>query len=132
MLNKKKEMDDKAIDQVLCQVLDCCQEIQRLIEHFGDNPTIFIQTHEYVCAVIGQCMFLRDLVRFSLPNEWRQYHQGFIWNRTLRVCNACAHPIRKKLDLNHLWFFIKIDVLTLSTYCQEFLTQKEQERMRGG
>ena len=43
------------------------QNIQQLIEYFGDNPTIFVQTNAYICAVIGQCMFLRDLVRFSLP-----------------------------------------------------------------
>ncbi|AOM34914.1 MULTISPECIES: hypothetical protein [Enterococcus] len=54
-------MNSDKTNQTLREIVACCQNIQQLIEYFGDNPTIFAQTNEYMCAVIGQCMFLGGL-----------------------------------------------------------------------
>jgi len=112
-------------NQTLREIVACCQNIQQLIEYFGDNPTIFVQTNEYICAVIGQCMFLRDLVRFSLPYQWKQNHQEEVWIRVVRICNMCAHPYKNRLNLFRLWFFVKCDIPVLVAFCQKFLAQEK-------
>ncbi|OTN86623.1 hypothetical protein [Enterococcus faecium] len=117
-------MVSRNVRNALRQVMNCCKKFQQIIVYFGDNPTIFFQTNEYICAVIGQCMYLRELVRFVLPNSWKKVHQEIIWTRTICMCNKCAHP--NQLNLYHLWLFIKSDIPVLYLFCQEYLEAEKK------
>ena len=66
---------------------------------------------------------LRDLVRFSLPYQWKQDHQEVIWIRIVRICNMCAHPYKNRLNLFD-YVFTKCDIPVLVAFVKVLAQEK--------
>ncbi|WP_086338529.1 HepT-like ribonuclease domain-containing protein [Enterococcus sp. 5B3_DIV0040] len=110
------------------EVIGCCQEIQRTIERFGDNPLLFQEDEDYQRSVRMCCIEIGEIFAYRLSDSFRYSLTECNWQQIIRMRHYLVHKEnRRGYRRMDIWRFIHQDVPDLQKALEEKM-RKEGER----
>ena len=108
-------MVDNRNADVLRRIISYCNEIDKTIQRFGEDYTVFAQDSVYKNAT-ALCVLQIGELTAHLTNDFKQTYTEIPWMQIKALRNVVAHSYGK-IDAESLWETITIDIPKLKEYC---------------
>lgn len=110
-----KKADRKAIEKILYY----CDKIERHIEYFGDDESLFLENEHYQDACALVIIQIGEYVS-RLSDEFRNEYSLIPWNEIKSMRNLHAHNYESVMH-DIVWVTMKRDIPELKDYLQSIL-----------
>ncbi|MDR3288420.1 MAG: DUF86 domain-containing protein [Peptococcaceae bacterium] len=124
---------------LLCHIIQYCDEIDEAVAHFGDNIEALQSCSPYKNAT-AMCVFQIGELSAHLSDDFKAANNAIPWKQIRGMRNIVAHNYGD-FSLKQLWNTITEDIPMLRAYCesilrrhavldQETASEREEERTK--